>query len=49
MSSKHLFIPHWEVQLAIMMKESKLLAEEAEDEMGTCVLPLHKSNQCSAQ
>lgn len=49
LSSRYLFIPHWEVQLAIMMEEPELLAEEAEDEMGTCILPLHEANQCSAQ
>lgn len=32
-----------------MMEEPKLLAEEAEDEMGTRILPLHKANQRPAQ
>lgn len=49
LSNRHLFIPHWEVQLATMMEQSKLLAEEAVDEVGACVLPLHEANQCSAQ
>lgn len=48
-SSRHLFVPHREVQLAVVVEEPKLLAEEAEDEVGPGVLPLHQADQCSAQ
>lgn len=46
---QYLPISHRKVQLAAVMEESKLLAEQAEDEMGSCVLPLYKADQSSAQ
>lgn len=44
-----LSITHGKVQLAAVVEEPKLLAEQAGDEVGSRILPLDKADQSSAQ
>lgn len=49
LGSRYLSVSHRKVQLAAVMEEPELLAEQAEDEVGPCILPLYEADQSSAQ
>lgn len=49
LGNRYLSIAHGKVQLATVVEEPKLLAEQAGDEVGSRILPLDKADQSSAQ